>query len=125
MVHAKKKSGDPDFDDKVPLSQQIGEQVEVDGETVVIHEAIGPVGPDGSHRNLEPVEDAVDDRPDAKNADVPDGLEERDRETRERAEREREAAAPESVTAFSADPAPEPERSDTGRASSRRVKSDR
>lgn len=74
MVHAKKKSGDPDFDDKVPLSEQLGEQVEVDGETVTVTKTVGPVGPDGSHRNLEPIE-VEDTRPDAKNADVPDGLE--------------------------------------------------
>jgi hypothetical protein len=124
MVYAKKKSGDPDFDDKVPLEQQIGERREVDGETVVIHEAVGPVGSDGSHRDLEPVEDA-DDRPDAKNADVPDGLEDRDDKAKERAEEDREAAMvePEATTEFSADPAPA---SDLGSArSSRKSKSDR
>lgn len=62
MVHAKKRSGDPDYDDKVPLSQQLGETVKgPDGEDVLVTEANGPVLEDGSHANLD--EPPRDNRP--------------------------------------------------------------
>lgn len=75
MVHAKKKSGDPDFDDKVPLAEQVGVKVKgPDGEELIANPITGVTTPDGRHATLEK-EKVVDDRPDAKNADVPDGLE--------------------------------------------------
>lgn len=75
MVHAKKKSGDPDFDDKVPLRDQLGEVVEgPNGEPVRVTESVGPVNADGSHAALDAAAED-DDRPDARNADVPKGLE--------------------------------------------------
>jgi hypothetical protein len=44
MVYEKNKSGDPDFDDKVPLEQHGGKlATSPDGREVVIHEATGPV----------------------------------------------------------------------------------
>jgi len=65
MVHEKKKSGDPDYDDKVPMRQQVGEVVKAgDGETVVITETTGPTKLDGSHANLDgPTAEDLDNRP--------------------------------------------------------------
>lgn len=64
MVHDKKRSGDPDYDDKVPLNEQLGETVTgPDGETILITESNGPVGPDGAHRNLDVPADEGDNRP--------------------------------------------------------------
>lgn len=64
MVHDKKRSGDPDYDDKVPLTQQLGETVKgPDGRDVLLTESVGPINPDGSHANLDEDPDARDNRP--------------------------------------------------------------
>lgn len=64
MVHDKKRSGDPDYDDKVPLKDQLGETVKgPDGQDVLVTESVGPVNPDGSHANLDEPADERDNRP--------------------------------------------------------------
>lgn len=65
MVYEKKRSGDPDYDDKVPMSDQVGKVVTAgDGTPVRMTESLGPVGPDGSHFNLDdPKGDELDNRP--------------------------------------------------------------
>lgn len=65
MVHEKQKSGDPDYDDKVPADQHVGRMVIAgDGREVLITEANGPVNLDGSHANLDdPKGEAGDNRP--------------------------------------------------------------
>lgn len=51
MVHEKKLSGDPDFDDKVPADAHAGGKVvnAGDGREVLVTESTGPTNPDGSH----------------------------------------------------------------------------
>jgi len=62
MVHAKKKSGDPDYDDKVPLDEQLHERVTgPNGEEIVLTDTVGPTLPDGSHAALD--EEPDDNRP--------------------------------------------------------------
>ena len=65
MVYEKKRSGDPDYDDKVPLVKQVGEVVKGDdGREVRITTANGPQNLDGTHANLEdPKGDETDNRP--------------------------------------------------------------
>lgn len=64
MVHDKKRSGDPDFDDKVPMDEQVGEQVTgPDGQPVTITESAGPVNADGTHAVLDADPDEGDNRP--------------------------------------------------------------
>lgn len=64
MVHDKKRSGDPDYDDKVPMSEQVGERVTgPDGQEVIVTETIGPVNLDGSHADLNSPRDDRDNRP--------------------------------------------------------------
>lgn len=66
MVYEKNKSGDPDFDDKVPLEQHGGKLVTApDGREVVIHEATGPTDRfTGEHVSLEgPTAEDLDNRP--------------------------------------------------------------
>lgn len=66
MVYEKKKSGDPDFDDKVPLENHGGKLVTApDGREVVIHEATGPTDKyTGEHVSLEgPTAEDQDNRP--------------------------------------------------------------
>jgi hypothetical protein len=50
MVHEKKKSGDPDFDDKVPAGEHLTVVRAGDG-TIVgrMDPALGPVTPEGQH----------------------------------------------------------------------------
>lgn len=64
MVYDKAKSGDPDFDDKVPAEQHAGKTVTApDGREVTVTEATGPVDTFGTHVNLDaPAEDG-DNRP--------------------------------------------------------------
>lgn len=66
MVHNKKKSGDPDYDDKVPMGQHAGGELtkDVDGNEVLVTETVGPVTAAGSHAVLsdQGVEDG-DNRP--------------------------------------------------------------
>lgn len=66
MVHEKKKSGDPDYDDKVPADQHVGRIVTAgDGREVLITESNGPVDRvTGQHVNLDdPKGEAGDNRP--------------------------------------------------------------
>lgn len=55
MVHDKKKSGDPDFDDKVPAETHAGGKVVSagDGRELFVSDAVGPVNPDGSHAAID------------------------------------------------------------------------
>lgn len=64
MVHDKKRSGDPDYDDKVPMADQVGERVTgPDGQEVTVTEAVGPVTADGRHASLDAPADELDHRP--------------------------------------------------------------
>lgn len=63
MVHEKKKSGDPDFDDKVPVAEHVTVVRAGDG-TIIgrIDPAVGPVTLEGAHLPVVPPED-LDTRP--------------------------------------------------------------
>jgi hypothetical protein len=66
MVHPKKKSGDPDYDDKVPMDQQTGKLVTAgDGRQVLLTDNVGPVDAvTGQHVSLDdPKGDELDNRP--------------------------------------------------------------
>ena len=65
MVYDKKRSGDPDYDDKVPAEQHAAKVVRAgDGREVYMTEATGPVNPDGTHADIrDPQGDAQDNRP--------------------------------------------------------------
>jgi hypothetical protein len=65
MVHEKSKSGDPDYDDKVPADRHVGKVVTAgDGRQVRITEANGPQNLDGTHANLDDIKgEAGDNRP--------------------------------------------------------------
>lgn len=65
MVYDKKKSGDPDFDDKQPADLHGGKVVQSpDGRDVLITEAHGPVDRvTGEHVSLDVPADADDNRP--------------------------------------------------------------
>lgn len=64
MAHPKEKSGDPDYDDKVPMDAQVGEVLEhpVTGERVVLTEAAGPRDQSGTRVNMDAPK-ADDNRP--------------------------------------------------------------
>lgn len=63
MVHEKKKSGDPDFDDKVPASEHLTVVTAGDGKVIGrIDPATGPVTLEGSHLSVTPPEE-MDTRP--------------------------------------------------------------
>lgn len=65
MVHEKNKSGDPDYDDKVPAGDQIKVVRAGDGSIVArLDPALGPVSPTGEHINLiDPKAEELDTRP--------------------------------------------------------------
>lgn len=66
MVHPKKKSGDPDYDDKVPLEQHAGGTLVKtdDGREVFISDVNGPVDEFGAHVTLDgPTAEDLDNRP--------------------------------------------------------------
>lgn len=65
MVHEKSKSGDPDYDDKVPADAHVGKVVTAgDGREVRITEANGPQNLDGTHANLDDIKgEDGDNRP--------------------------------------------------------------
>lgn len=65
MVYDKKRSGDPDYDDKVPADQHAAKVVRAgDGREVIMTEANGPINPDGTHADIrDPQGDAQDNRP--------------------------------------------------------------
>jgi hypothetical protein len=63
MVHEKKKSGDPDFDDKVPAGDHLTVVTAGDGKVVGrMDPALGPVTLEGAHLAEVPAED-LDTRP--------------------------------------------------------------
>jgi hypothetical protein len=63
MVHEKKKSGDPDFDDKVPAADHLTVVTAGDGKIVGrLDPALGPVTPEGSHLPMVDPEE-LDTRP--------------------------------------------------------------
>jgi|SRR6187397_1412372 hypothetical protein len=65
MVYDKKRSGDPDYDDKVPADQHAAKVVRAgDGREVIMTESVGPVNPDGTHADIhDPAGDEGDHRP--------------------------------------------------------------
>jgi hypothetical protein len=65
MVHEKARSGDPDYDDKVPADRHGMVTVTAgDGREVRLTEANGPQNLDGTHANLDDIKgDATDNRP--------------------------------------------------------------
>ena len=66
MVYEKKKSGDPDYDDKVPLGDHNKVVLAGDGTTVLAHitPSLGPVSATGEHVNLvDPKAEELDTRP--------------------------------------------------------------
>lgn len=65
MVHEKKRSGDPDYDDKVPMDRQVREVVTADdGTAAFMSPATGPSDVFGAHVNLDNVKgDETDNRP--------------------------------------------------------------
>jgi hypothetical protein len=64
MVHEKKKSGDPDYDDKVPTGDHLTTVRAGDG-TVIgrVDPALGPVTPEGSHLAIDVTAEDLDTRP--------------------------------------------------------------
>lgn len=64
MVHQKAKSGDPDFDDKVPRGDHLTVVRAGDG-TIVgrLDPSLGPVTPEGSHLAVDVTAEELDTRP--------------------------------------------------------------
>ena len=64
MVYEKKKSGDPDYDDKVPPAEHNTVVRAGDG-TIVgrVDPALGPVTPDGEHLAIDTTAEDLDTRP--------------------------------------------------------------
>jgi len=62
MVYDKARSGDPDYDDKVPLEQHSGGVVSA-GDGVWISKVNGPIDAEGAHVNLAVDETDLDNRP--------------------------------------------------------------
>jgi hypothetical protein len=65
MVYDKARSGDPDFDDKVPMDQHAAKVVTAgDGREVIMSPSLGPVDGTGQHVNLDdPLGESEDNRP--------------------------------------------------------------
>src|SRR3954471_24171741 len=66
MVYDKKKSGDPDYDDKQPIEQHAGRIVtSPDGREVLMSDVLGPVDKyTGEHVSLDgPTAEDLDNRP--------------------------------------------------------------
>lgn len=65
MVYDKKRSGDPDYDDKVPADAHAAKVVRAgDGREVIMTASNGPVNPDGTHADIhDPAGDEGDNRP--------------------------------------------------------------
>lgn len=63
MVYDKKKSGDPDFDDKVPAGEHLTVVKAGDG-TIIgqLNPSLGPITPDGAHLPMVDAEE-LDTRP--------------------------------------------------------------
>jgi hypothetical protein len=63
MVYDKARSGDPDYDDKVPQEQHAGGLVVSAGDGVFLSPTNGPVDANGAHVNLAVDENDLDHRP--------------------------------------------------------------
>jgi hypothetical protein len=65
MVYEKKKSGDPDYDDKVPANEHTGLTVKAGDGTPIgrVDPAVGPVDMDGAHLNVHTSPEDLDTRP--------------------------------------------------------------
>lgn len=64
MVHEKAKSGDPDFDDKVPKGDHLTVVRAGDGSIVGrLDPSLGPVTPDGAHLAVGVTAEDLDTRP--------------------------------------------------------------
>lgn len=63
MVYDKARSGDPDYDDKVPQEQHAGGLVVSAGDGVLLSKTNGPVNAEGGHVNLAVDENDLDNRP--------------------------------------------------------------
>lgn len=65
MVYDKKRSGDPDLDDKVPADEHAATVVQAgDGTEVRVSDSTGPVDENGAHVNLGgPSAEDLDTRP--------------------------------------------------------------
>jgi hypothetical protein len=65
MVYDKKRSGDPDYDDKQPIEAHAGRIVKsADGRDVLMSDVLGPVDPaTGEHVSLEVTAEDLDNRP--------------------------------------------------------------
>lgn len=63
MVYEKKRSGDPDYDDKQPPERHSGGLVVSAGDGVILSKTNGPVDENGAHVNLAVTEDDQDNRP--------------------------------------------------------------
>ncbi len=63
MVYDKKKSGDPDFDDKVPAGDHLTVVTAGDGKVVgQLSDSLGPITPEGAHLSVIDPEE-LDTRP--------------------------------------------------------------
>lgn len=66
MVYDKKKSGDPDYDDKQPIEAHAGGKLVKgpDGRDVLMSDVLGPVDPyTGEHVSMDAAPDDLDNRP--------------------------------------------------------------
>ena len=63
MVYDKARSGDPDYDDKVPQEQHAGGVVISAGDGVILSKVTGPVDAEGAHVNLAHAPSDLDNRP--------------------------------------------------------------
>lgn len=63
MVYAKKRSGDPDYDDKQPPEFHAGGEVVSAGDGVILSKATGPVDEAGAHVSLVADTQTLDNRP--------------------------------------------------------------
>lgn len=63
MVYEKKRSGDPDYDDKQPPEHHAGGLVVSAGDGVILSKTNGPVDENGAHVNLAVTEEDQDNRP--------------------------------------------------------------
>lgn len=63
MVYEKKRSGDPDYDDKQPPEFHAGGEVVSAGDGVRLSRVTGPTDADGAHVNLVATTEDLDNRP--------------------------------------------------------------
>lgn len=63
MVYDKKRSGDPDYDDKQPPEFHAGGAVVSAGDGVILSKVNGPIDAEGAHVNLSTSTEDLDNRP--------------------------------------------------------------